>query len=33
MDGVMQLDLFDATHSVALVGTIEDMNLEVLELP
>ena len=33
MDGVLQLDLFDATHLVALVGTRADMDLQVVELP
>jgi hypothetical protein len=33
MDGVLQLDLFDATHSVVLVGTSTESNLQVVELP
>jgi hypothetical protein len=32
-DGVLQLDLFDATHSAMLVGTNADMNLQIVELP
>ena len=33
MDGVLQLDLFDATHSVVLVGTSTESNLQIVELP
>ena len=33
MDGVQQLDLFDATHSVVLVGTNTESDLQVVELP
>jgi hypothetical protein len=33
MDGVRQLDLFDSTHSVVLVGTNTESNLQVVDLP
>ncbi len=33
MDGVLQLDGFDATHSLVLVGTNTESNLQVVELP
>ena len=33
MAGVLHLDLFDATHSVVLVGTNTESDLQVVELP
>jgi hypothetical protein len=33
MNGILQLDLFDATHAVVLVGTNTESDLQVVELP